>query len=248
MNNDLHSTPMIHLENACLGYRNDRELVLKNITIDFFPGDEVAVIGPNGAGKSTLFKTIVGLIPLMQGEVTVHGGRSGNHKDCVSYIPQKEAIDWNYPITVREVVMMGRFGKISFYRKPGKKDVEIVDSAMQRMDVAELADRKIRDCSGGQQQRVFLARSLAQHPHILLMDEPFSAVDVATEQVILDNLRQLREFKVTTLVATHDLGLVYENFERTLILNHRIVAYGLTKEVMTPENLQEAFGKKAVYV
>jgi manganese/iron transport system ATP-binding protein/manganese/zinc/iron transport system ATP- binding protein len=247
MESETQQSPIIHLENASMGYKNDSELVLENITISFYPGDQVAVIGPNGAGKSTLFKTIVGLIPPINGEVTVHGGRGSSHKDCVSYIPQKESIDWNYPITVRDVVMMGRYGKIPFLRNPNDKDREIVDSAMERMDVITLADRKIRDCSGGQQQRVFLARSLAQHPHILLMDEPFNAVDVATEQVILDNLRIFRENQVTTLVATHDLSLVSENFERTLILNKRIIAYGLTREVMIRENLQEAFGKKAVY-
>ena len=239
--------PIIQIERADLGYRTDAEPALKDITISFYPGDMVAVIGPNGAGKSTMMKSIVGLIPPLKGEVNVHGELHGVHPDCVSYIPQRESIDWNYPITVREVVMMGRYGKIPFYKSPSEKDQKTVEDALKRMGITALGDRKIRDCSGGQQQRVFLARSLAQEPHILLMDEPFNAVDLETEKIILDNLRVFKERHVTTLVATHDLSLVSENFEKVLLLNKRIIAYGNREEVLTDKKLQLAYGKKAIY-
>jgi len=143
--------------------------------------------------------------------------------------------------------MMGRYGKIPFYKNPSEKDRKTVEDALKRMEITALADRKIRDCSGGQQQRVFLARSLAQEPHILLMDEPFNAVDLATEKIILDNLRVFKERHVTTLVATHDLSLVSENFEKVLLLNKRIIAYGNREEVLTDKKLQLAYGKKAIY-
>jgi len=247
MNIDLSQMPIIQIEGADLGYRTDAEPALKDITISFYPGDMVAVIGPNGAGKSTMMKSIVGLIPPLKGKVNVHGELHGAHPDCVSYIPQRESIDWNYPITVREVVMMGRYGKIPFYKSPSEKDQKTVEDALKRMEITALADRKIRDCSGGQQQRVFLARSLAQEPHILLMDEPFNAVDLATEKIILDNLRVFKERHVTTLVATHDLSLVSENFEKVLLLNKRIIAYGNRQEVLTDKKLQLAYGKKAIY-
>ncbi len=238
------STPIIQLNRTSLGYRTESNAVLNDISLQFFAGDIVAVIGPNGAGKSTLLKSIVGLIRPLKGEIIVHGGRNSAHKDCVSYIPQKEAIDWNYPITVREVVMMGRFGKIPFYRRPSIEDEQIIKQAMERMDICSLANRKIRDCSGGQQQRVFLARSLAQQPHILLMDEPFNAVDIATETIILENLAIFRRQGVTALVATHDLALVSEHFEKVLLLNHQVIAFGSQSEVMTYENLQKAYGGK----
>lgn len=236
--------PIIQIENADLGYKTEPVPALSDVNLSFYPGDQVAIIGPNGAGKTTLLKTIVGLIMPLKGKVIVHGSSRGARKNCVSYIPQKESIDWNYPITVRDVVMMGRYGTIPFYKQPSDQDRELVSSAMHRMGISALADRKIRDCSGGQQQRVFLARSLAQQPHILLMDEPFNAVDMATEAVILDNLKGFKERQVTTLVSTHDLSLVNENFEKVLLLDNKIVAYGPRDEVMTDENLQKAYGKR----
>lgn len=236
---------MILLEDASIGYRSDPAPVMEHLDIRFCRGDRVALVGPNGAGKSTLLKTIVGLVPPLKGRVTVHG-KNGPHKDCVSYIPQKEEIDWNYPITVKDVVMMGRFGKLPLFGKPGEKDRRIVEEAMERMEITDLADRRIKDCSGGQQQRVFLARSLAQQPHILLMDEPFNGVDLTTEEIILQNLKRFSEENVTALVATHDMDIVLKNFEKTLLVNHNVIAFGPTEEVLTEENLRIAFGGKAV--
>ena len=245
MNHDT-SSPIIRIQNADLGYRTDEIPALSSINLNIYPGDQVAIIGPNGAGKTTLLKTIVGLIMPLKGEVNVHGSQHGALKDCVSYIPQKETIDWNYPITVRDVVMMGRYGKIPFCKAPAAKDRQAVDQALKRMGIEALADRKIRDCSGGQQQRVFLARSLAQEPHILLMDEPFNGVDLATQAVIRDNLKEFKTRQVTTLVATHDLSLVYDHFEKVLLLDRSVIAFGLRAEVLTDDNLQKAFGKKTV--
>ncbi len=234
--------PIIQLDHAYLGYRGDSRAALHDVTLSLYPGDRVAVIGPNGAGKSTLFKTIVGLIPPLKGTVMIHGG-SHCHKNCVSYIPQREEIDWNYPIVVRDVVMMGRYGKIPFFKHPGSEDLRIVNEAMERMGIKDLADRKIRDCSGGQQQRIFLARSLAIQPHVLLMDEPFNGVDLSTEEIILQNLKLFQEKGTTSLISTHDLNLVKEHFEKTLLINTRVIAFGPTDEVMSDQNLMTAFGR-----
>ena len=238
---------MIELKDAAIGYKNDPGPVMENLNICFERGDQVALVGPNGAGKSTLLKTIVGLVPPLKGSVTVHG-KTHSHKDCVSYIPQKEDIDWNYPITVREVVMMGRYGKLSLMGRPGAEDERIVDDAMRQMEITEIAERRVRDCSGGQQQRVFLARSLAQQPHILLMDEPFNGVDLTTERIILENLRLFAENGVTALVATHDLGIVRNHFKKTLLVNHELIAFGETAEVLNEENLRKAFNGRTVII
>lgn len=232
---------LIKLTNVSMGYRSDRQPALSDISLEIFPGDQIAVIGPNGAGKSTFLKTIVGLIPPLSGSLRYHGGRESTHKDCVSYIPQNEEIDWNYPITVREVVMMGRYGSLSFLRRPSQKDIQIANEAMGRMQITTIADRKISDCSGGQQQRMFLARSLAQQPHIVLMDEPFNAVDLATERIILENLRRFHDSGVTALISTHDHGLASTQFEKVMLVNKKLIAFGPAAEVMTLENMQKAY-------
>lgn len=232
---------LIKLTNVSMGYRSDRQPALSDVSLEIFPGDQIAVIGPNGAGKSTFLKTIVGLLPPLSGSLHYHGNRESTHKDCVSYIPQHEEIDWNYPITVREVVMMGRYGSLSLLQSPSQKDIRITDEAMERMQITAIADRKICDCSGGQQQRMFLARSLAQQPHIVLMDEPFNAVDLATERIILENLRHFHDSGVTALITTHDHGLASSQFEKVMLLNKKLIAFGSAAEVMTAKNMEKAY-------
>jgi len=204
-------------------------------------GERMAVVGPNGSGKSTLFKALVGLLPLRKGRILIHGHPLGHHQDCVAYVPQREEVDWDFPVTVADVVMMGRFGHIRPLQRPSREDREIVARAMAQMAVAELAGRPIKELSGGQQQRVFLARALAQEPHILLLDEPFTGVDVAAQESTMALLDNLRDEQVTILVSTHDLNLA-SRFDSILLLNRRVIAVGSAAEVLTREHLTAAFG------
>ena len=219
----------LEIENACVYY--GKNPALKNITFNVEEGQNIALIGPNGAGKSTLFKALVGLLPLDSGRIFIHGLPVGHHKDCVAYVPQKEEIDWLFPITVLEVVMMGRYSKIGKFKKPAKKDIDIVYGSLNQMGINDLALSKISDLSGGQQQKVFIARAIAQEPHILLMDEPFTGVDMSTKETILAFLDDSRKSNVTVIVATHDLNMAAKNFENILLLNKEIIAYGSSSEV-----------------
>lgn len=221
---------------------------LHNLTFSIQHGARVAVVGPNGAGKSTLFKALVGLLPIHRGEILVHGLPLGQHHDCVAYIPQREEVDWRFPVRVQDVVMMGRFGRLGWWQRPGKNDQAIVQRAMQQMGIDGLANRPIGDLSGGQQQRAFLARALAQEPHILLMDEPFNGVDAATQEATLVLLDQLHSEQVTVLVSTHDLSLAANRFEQILLLNRRLVAFGTPDQVFQPEHLRSAFGPQVLFL
>jgi ABC-type Mn2+/Zn2+ transport system ATPase subunit len=222
--------------------------VLCDITFDVPQGTRVAVVGPNGAGKSTLFKAMVGLLPTRTGRVLVHGVPFGQHKDCVAYVPQREEVDWRFPVSVSDVVMMGRFGQLGWFKRPGAADREIVARSLQQMNITDLAGEPIGELSGGQQQRAFLARALAQEPHILLMDEPFTGVDVRTQEATLALLDDLRARRVTVLVSTHDLTLATDRFERVLLLNNELIAYGAPALVITPGILSRAFGNQVLFL
>lgn len=214
---------------------------LKDITFHVDAGRQVAVVGPNGAGKSTLFKVIVGTIKPSRGSVNVFGHDPDCHI-CIAYVPQRSQIDWAFPVTVEDVVMMGRVGQIGLFRWPRRLDWRIVRESLDRVNAAHLAKKQIGELSGGQQQRVFIARALAQGADLLLMDEPFSGLDVPSHDAILDILGSLRGDAVTVMVATHDLNLASEHFDLVMLLNRRIVAYGRTEEVLTSPNLMQAFG------
>ncbi len=233
-------TARLEIEQINVGYNG--LVVLKDLSFQVPHGARVAVVGPNGAGKSTLFKALVGLLPLKSGHIFIHGLPLGQHIDCVAYIPQREEVEWHFPVTVMDVVMMGRFGHLGWLRQPGKKDREIVQRSLNQMGIANLASLSIGDLSGGQQQRVFLARALAQEPHILLMDEPFTGVDAATQEATLSLLDQLQEEGVTVMVSTHDLNMASQRFGTVLLLNHTLVAYGTPQQVFTPESVRQAFG------
>lgn len=215
---------------------------LYDVSFEVDHGDRVAVVGPNGSGKSTLFKALTGLLPLRQGRVLIHGAPLGRHQDRIAYVPQHESVDWGFPVTVADVVMMGRYGRLGWLRRPKRRDREVVRRCLEQMGIAALARRPIGELSGGQQQRVFLARALAEEPHIMLMDEPFSGVDVGTQEAVMSLLDELREQKVTVLFSTHDLSLAATRFDRVLLLNRRRIAYGPPGEVFTPEVLRQAFG------
>jgi ABC-type Mn2+/Zn2+ transport system ATPase subunit len=219
---------------------------LKEVTFHVPHGARVAVVGPNGAGKSTLFKALVGLLPLRSGHILIHGLPQGSHQDCVAYVPQREEVDWRFPVTVEDVVMMGRFGRLGWLKRPSSQDRAVVARCTAQMGIANLAKHSISDLSGGQQQRVFLARALAQEPHILLMDEPFTGVDITTQEATLTLLNQLQTQQVTVMISTHDLHLATERFDHVLLLNQRLIAYGSPANVFTAETLGEAFGGRII--
>lgn len=241
-----HKQTSINIDPARMEFRdvsvtyNNRN-ALDHVTFQIPHGARAAVVGPNGAGKSTLFKALVGLIPISSGNILIHGTPLGQHIDCVAYVPQREEVDWRFPVTVGDVVMMGRYGKLGLLQQPGKVDKTILSKVLDQMDITDLRDHPIHDLSGGQQQRAFLARALAQEPHILLMDEPFTGVDISTQETTLRLLDELRDQGVTVMVSTHDLNLARERFDLVLLLNHRLVAFGTPAQVFTTEHVSSAF-------
>lgn len=236
-----HTPHRLEVQNASIGYGNN--IVLRDLSFNVPHGARVAVVGPNGAGKSTLFKALVGLLSLQKGDILVHGLPINNHRDCVAYVPQREEVDWRFPVTVGDVVMMGRFDYQGWFGRASRNDRQIVEKSLAQMGIAGLSKHSISDLSGGQQQRVFLARALAQQPHILLMDEPFTGVDVTTQEATLNLLDDLRDAKVTVMISTHDLNLAASKFDLMLLLNHRLIAFGEPGEVLRQENLSLAFGQ-----
>ncbi len=240
MNNLPESPARLDVENISVAYNGTP--VLHDVTFQIQHGARVAVVGPNGAGKSTLFKALVGLLPLRAGKIFIHDLPLGHHLDCVAYVPQREEVDWHFPVTVRDVVMMGRFGHLNWAQRPGRGDREVVQKSLEQMGIADMAERSISDLSGGQQQRVFLARALAQEPHIFLMDEPFTGVDAVTQEATLALLDHLRQKRVTVLISTHDLNLAASRFDSVLLLNRHLIAHGKPEEVFQQENLAQAFG------
>lgn len=235
-----HTPHRLDIETISIAY--GEKTILKDVSFNVPHGARVAVVGPNGAGKSTLFKALVGILPLQSGRILIHGLPLGDHKDCVAYVPQRGEVDWRFPVTVRDVVMMGRYGSQGWLRRPSKSDHDAVQQGLLEMGIADLAEHSISDLSGGQQQRAFLARAIAQNPHILLMDEPFTGVDVTTREATLRLLDHLRERQVTTIISTHDLNLAASRFDRVLLLNKGLIAYGKPQEVLKQENLAKAFG------
>jgi len=235
-----HTPHRLEIENISIGYGD--KIIMQDLSFQVPHGARVAVVGPNGAGKSTLFKALVGILPLKSGQIFIHGESLGSHKDCVAYIPQREDVDWRFPVTVSDVVMMGRYGQIGWWRNPSKKDKQIVNKSMEQMGIADLAGLSIGQLSGGQQQRAFLARAIAQEPHILLMDEPFTGVDATTQEVTFGLLDHLRDQQVTAIISTHDLNLAASRFDLVLLLNHKLIAFDTPQEVFVKENLAQAFG------
>ncbi len=236
----------LEVHNVSVGYNG--QPALRDLTFDVPHGARVALVGPNGAGKSTLFKALVGLLPLRQGHVLIHGLPLGHHLDCIAYVPQREEVDWRFPVTVEDVVMMGRYGRLGWLRRPGPADRAAVARSLEQMGMAHLARHPIGELSGGQQQRVFLARALAQEPHILLMDEPFTGVDASTQEATLDLLDQLQSQCVTVLVSTHDLNMAAARFEHVLLINRRVIAFGPPAQVFTRDTIAEAFSGHALFL
>ncbi len=235
---ELGDAPAIEVRGLTTGYRD--EPVLSGVDLRVTPGSLVGVIGPNGGGKSTLFKTILGLHRPWSGEVLVEGAR-GKPGHVIGYVPQTETVDWSFPVRVRDVVMMGRYPRLGMLRRPGQRDVEVVDHALEQVGMLDFRDAQIGALSGGQRQRVFIARALAQEPSILLLDEPVSGVDAVTQHQIFELIERLCAAGTTAMVASHDLSCVAQRFDQVLLLSGRIVGYGPPEEVLTQELLNETF-------
>lgn len=214
---------------------------LDDLSFELRRGERMAVIGPNGAGKSTLFKIIAGVLPPSSGRVEVAGHEPGGHI-CIAYVPQRSQVDWSFPATVADVVMMGRTGKIGLLRYPGARDWEIVRRSLDTVRLSEYAGRQISQLSGGQQQRMFIARALAQEAELMLMDEPLTGLDVNSQDDIFTILDTLRDLGVTAMVALHDIKMASERFDRLMLLNKRLVGIGTAAEVLSTDNLVEAYG------
>jgi ABC-type Mn2+/Zn2+ transport system ATPase subunit len=221
----------------------DQPNALENISFQVERGEQIAVIGPNGAGKSTLFKLLAGLIKPDRGEIRLYGHAPDQHI-CIAYVSQRNQIDWSFPATVADVVMMGRTRKIGLFRRPSKRDWGIVYDALERVNAAELAGKQIGELSGGQQQRVFIARALALETDLLLLDEPLAGLDLPSQEALFDILSGLRPDKVTVFVATHDLNLAAERFDRMMLLNRQMIAFGPPDQVLTTDYLLAAYGGK----
>ncbi|MDC7124737.1 MAG: metal ABC transporter ATP-binding protein [Spirochaetales bacterium] len=236
----------IEAEDITIAY-NDKPVVW-DVDLRVPEGVMMAIIGPNGAGKSTLLKGLLGLIPLTAGQVTVFGDTYKNQRNKVAYVPQRTAVDWDFPTTVLDVVLMGTYGKLGWIKRPGKNEFFKATEALDKVGMREFADRQISQLSGGQQQRVFLARALTQEAEIYLMDEPFQGVDAATERAIIALLKELKNAGKTVVAVHHDLQTVSDYFDWVTLLNVRRIASGTIKEAFTPEILKKAYGGRLSFL
>ena len=239
-----HETPQgIAVKDVTVTYRNGHT-ALRDTSFTVPQGTITALVGVNGSGKSTLFKALMGFVPAAVGDIRILGQsvRSALKNNVVAYVPQAEEVDWDFPVLVEDVVMMGRYGHMGFFRRPAQADKEAVTMALQRVDMTDFRHRQIGELSGGQKKRVFLARALAQNGQVILLDEPFTGVDVKTEDAIIDLLRALREEGRVILVSTHNLGSVPEFCDRTILIKGTVLAHGLTSQIFTQTNLEAAFG------
>jgi manganese/zinc/iron transport system ATP- binding protein len=236
----------LFLDGVDAGYGDG--LVLHGVSLAVPPGTLVGVIGPNGSGKSTLLKAILGLAPLVTGTILLDGRPISAQRDRLAYVPQREAVDWSFPVNAEQVVMMGRYRHVGWLRMPGPADRRSVREALDRVALADLGHSQIGALSGGQQQRVFLARALVQEASVLLLDEPMTGVDQTTEQLIDNLLRELRDAGTTILHATHDLESAAELSDRLCFVNRRVVAFGPPAETFTPPILHATFGGQLLIV
>lgn len=235
----LAEAPSLEVQDVSVRYNGT--VALEAVSFATVVGERVAVVGPNGAGKSTLFKLIAGLLRPNEGSIRIFGNPPGGHI-CIAYVPQRSQIDWHFPVNVSDVVMMGRSGKIGLFRWPHKRDWQMVEQALVQVGMIDLAHRQIGELSGGQQQRVFLARALAQEAEVLLLDEPLTGLDAPSQEAIFTTLDTLQQHGITVLMATHDLDQATARFDRMMLLNHRLIAFGSPADIFTPANLVRAYG------
>ncbi len=230
--------PLLAMENVSVRYGTGT--VLKNISFDLSPGDGIAVVGPNGAGKTTLFQVIAGIIDPFEGVVRVSGHEPGGHT-CIAYVPQRSQVDWSFPATVADVVMMGRINKMGPFLWPQADDWEIVSRSLKFVDLVDYSQRQISELSGGEQQRMFIARALAQEAELMLLDEPLNGLDVPAQESILSILETLQDRQVTFMISMHDLRLAAGQFNQVMLLNKELLGLGSPEEVFTRELLIKAY-------
>lgn len=237
----LPGTAILSVHNLSVGYESGHALA--DISFELITGERMAVVGPNGAGKSTLFKAIAGLLKPDSGKVSVFGEDPGGHF-CISYLPQHNHVDWNFPVTVYDVVMMARVRKIGLLRWPKNTDRATVENALATVGLSSFAKRQISELSGGQQQRMFIARALAQEADLMLMDEPVTGLDTPSQAELFAVLDALRSQQVTVMIALHDLKLAASSFDRVMLLKRRLIGIGKPDEVFTRKNLNQAYGDR----
>jgi manganese/zinc/iron transport system ATP- binding protein len=234
--------PAVEIHDLTVAF--DRKPVLWNIDLTIPQGGLVGIIGPNGAGKSTLIKAVMGLLPLSSGYAKLFDQPIDAVRERISYVPQRESVDWDFPASVIDVVLMGRYGKLGLFKRPRKADRDAAMDCLRKVGLESLLHRQISQLSGGQQQRTFLARALAQNADLYFMDEPFAGVDAATESAIIGLLREMTAAQKTVVVVHHDLQSVTDYFDHVIMLNTRLIASGPTESTFTRHNLQEAYGGK----
>ncbi|QDS99390.1 metal ABC transporter ATP-binding protein [Adhaeretor mobilis] len=234
------SVPAVEIHDMTVAYQ--RRPVLWDIDLQVPEGKLVGIVGPNGAGKTTLIKAALGLTPLASGKVEIYGKPYNEQRHLVGYVPQRESVDWDFPVSVRDVVLMGTYGKLGWFRRPGKSERETADRCLEQVGMLPLAKRQIRQLSGGQQQRVFLARALAEDAQVYFLDEPFAGVDAATESAIVELMQTLRSDGKTVFVVHHDLQTVRDYFDHVILLNMRLIACGPVETTFTNDNLQKTYG------
>ncbi|NQY81532.1 MAG: manganese/iron ABC transporter ATP-binding protein [Alphaproteobacteria bacterium] len=243
MTSDALLAEAVAVEGVTVAYRNGLR-ALEDVNFAIPEGSITALVGINGAGKSTLFKAIMGFLPVQSGRIRLLGMsvQAALAQSAVAYVPQSEEVDWSFPVLVEDVVMMGRYGAMNFLRIPRRRDHELVNEALRRVGMLDFCQRQIGELSGGQKKRVFLARALAQQARVILLDEPFTGVDVQTEDALIALMRELRAQGCVMLVSTHNLGSVPEYCDRTILIKGTVLAHGITSKVFTQENLQKTFG------
>ncbi|MDQ4710596.1 manganese ABC transporter ATP-binding protein [Bacillus subtilis] len=236
----------VEIDNVTVAYH--KKPVLQDISLQVPEGKLIGIIGPNGAGKSTLIKTILGLVPRASGDISIYGKDYKDQRTRIGYVPQRGSVDWDFPTSALDVVLMGRYGRIGLLKRPKKADVEMAKAALAKVGMLDYAKRQISQLSGGQQQRVFLARALCQNADIYFMDEPFAGVDAATERAIMTLLAELKEKGKTVLVVHHDLQTAEDYFDWILLLHLRKIAFGPAENVFTIENLQKTYGGRLTFL
>lgn len=235
-----HTDTALSIKNLTVSYHN--QPVLWDIDLDIPTGVMAGIVGPNGAGKSTLIKSLLGLVPSLSGDIQVHGRPYASQRKRVGYVPQRSSVDWDFPTTALDAVTMGLYGRLGWFRRPGRKERRESLEALEMVGMSAFADRQISQLSGGQQQRVFLARALVQQADIYFLDEPMAGVDATTERAIIDILRRLRDAGKTLIVVHHDLQTVRTYFDWLLLLNVRVIASGLAEDVFKIDHLRQAYG------
>ncbi|VTS01175.1 metal ABC transporter ATP-binding protein [Tuwongella immobilis] len=238
--------PILSVRNLSVGYHQQPILTDVQLTID--QPALIGMIGPNGAGKSTLLKAMLGLLPGIAGEVRFFGEPFRKVRRRIGYVPQRESVDWDFPVSVADVVRMGTYSRLGWFRIPGASEQALVRQCLERVGLADYANAQIGQLSGGQQQRTFLARALAQQADLYLMDEPMAGVDAVTERSIFELLRELRQQGRTVIVVHHDLRSVPEYFDEVILVNRRILAHGATASVFTADRLQETYAGRLAIV